>query len=416
MRPRPVVRLLAALLAAHGAACTEAPPPAPPPPAPPPAPPAPPTVPAAAPPADLDAPLRAALTRALRPVRPAAADDPEGRGEFDRVRDLVDRWAAAAPRHPLAAARWWRDALRRAGPSAAADRRGIVGGAVAWGGRPYPILVSVPPGDGPFPCVLALVAAEPREEIHERWPSLLATHLVIAVPCHGPVARDPELLFLAVDEAGRRWPLDRDRVVLDGTGFAAATVAAVAPAEAPRLAGLVLREGAVPAATNLAEVPILALPPPGAAPSLPGHPRADVRPGGTGREAEAWIAALPPRPGADPLRPVDWRDPGGARPRARGPGFLVLARRPGAERAPVRVALRRDPARNAVLLETENVARIRLLLADEVLDLDRPVLVVHGGRTVAAAPVPRSLDTVRTWALQEPGLFVAAEWDLDLPE
>ena len=83
---------------------------------------------------------------------------------------------------------------------------------------------------------------------------------------------------------------------------------------------------------------------------------------------------------------------------------------------PVRVEIARDRARNAVVLRTTDVAEILLLLDDEDLDLDRPVVVEVNGTVVEERRVVRSLDTMRTWAeAGEGAVFAPAELDLRIP-
>jgi hypothetical protein len=364
-------------------------------------------------------------------LRKAFAEIPEGAGSgleereaaFERLRGLVERWAAATGRDPLASAAWWRAALRSAMPTGEDERRGRFGGAVPWLGRPFPVVYGVPEGRGPFPAVLALVDGEPYAQAESLWGSLLATHLVVLVPRHGAVAEDPRLAMLALGEAGRRWGVDRDRVVLDGDAGAAAAVASFAAEESRRLCGVVVRGPHPPAGPqeNLAHLPVLAAIPAAAPPGaeaafLEACPGATPRRGADAAAIAEWIAALPPRRAADPRLPVLWATSTGDRYRSWGPGFVVRRYRGLGPDRPVRVALERDPERNAVVLRTENVAEIVLLLTDEGLDLDRPVTVVADGEVVETRRVERGLGVLRTWALQEPGLFVAAELTVRLPE
>jgi len=114
---------------------------------------------------------------------------------------------------------------------------------------------------------------------------------------------------------------------------------------------------------------------------------------------------------------VAWSATTGDRFRSWGPGFVVRRCRGTAAGRAVSVKMTRDPAANAVLLETANVAEILLLLTDEGLDLERPVKVTVNGTVLHEKPVPRSLDAVRAWSTRgEPSLFVAAELSLSIPE
>jgi len=132
----------------------------------------------------------------------------------------------------------------------------------------------------------------------------------------------------------------------------------------------------------------------------------------------SWIAAVPPRRSAAlPRVPVSWSTITGEKYRTWGPGFVVRRVLSSAPGRTVRVALSFDRARNAAVLETGGVAELLLLLTDDDLDLDRPVKVVAGGMVVEEARVPRSLDAIRAWSSQgEPGLFVAGELTVRLPE
>jgi hypothetical protein len=377
----------------------------------------------------------AEIARAMEPLvigafRPGGtdADAVVAREEaFVALKAQVDRWAASSPRHPLASATWWRAALRRAHPTGDDERRGLVGAGIPWLGRAFAVLFSVPEGPGPFPAVVALVDGQPREEVAPRWGALQGTHVIVVVPFDGPVKQDPQLAMLALTDAGKRWGVDRDRVVLDGVGpDSAAAVAALAGLESRRLAGAVLRAPVVPPGPpeNLAMLPVLAALPPDAPETGPGSgeeiakacPSATVLRGADDAAIQEWIESIPVRPAADPRRPAVWATVTGDAYRSWGPGFVVRRYRGVGAGRPVRVSIRRDRERNAVVLTTENVAEILLLLTDEDLDLDRQVSVVVNGDTVETRRVERSLETVRTWCSQEPGLFVAAEMIVRLPE
>ena len=376
-----------------------------------------------APPPEIARDLEPVLRDAFRPGREEPEVQAAREAAFERLKALVGKWAAASPRDPLASAPWWRAALRGAQPTGEGDRRGMMGGAIPWLGRPFPVLFSVPEGPGPFPAVVALVDGEPYAEAERGWKGLLATHILALVPRPGPVASDPRLAMLALSEAGRRWGVDRDRVVLDGTGGAAEAVAALAAEESRRLCGVVLRGPHPPAgpSENLALLPVLAALPEGASAEAEAAirdacPSATVRRGASAADVAEWIASLPPRRSADPREPVIWATTTGEQYKSWGPGFVVRRYRGTGAGRPVRVSLQRDAERNAVILRTENVAEIVLLLTDEGLDLDRPVTVIAEGEAVEARKVGRSLDTLRTWALQEPGLLVTAEMVVRLPE
>ena len=408
-------------------------PPAPPPSTGKPAPPPPPPRPAPAftipgePPTEIARAMEPLVISAFRPG-PTDADAIVAREEaFLALKVLVDRWAGASQRHPLASATWWRAALRRAHPTGEDERRGFVGAGVPWLGRAFPVLYCVPEGPGPFPTVIGFVEGDAREEARARWGELLATHLVIVVPRMGPVSEDPRLAMLTLQDAGKRWGVDRDRVVLDGVGAdSAKAVAALAAEESRRLAGVVVRGVAIPAGPpeNLAMLPVLGVLPADAPATGPGSgaelsaacPSATVLRGADDAAIQEWIGSVPPRTSADPRRAGVWATVTGENYRSWGPGFVVRRYRGVGSGRPVRVSIRRDRERNAVVLTTENVSEILLLLTDEDLDLDRQVAIVVNGDTVETRRAERSLETVRTWCMQEPGLFVAAEMAVRIPE
>ncbi len=339
-----------------------------------------------APPAGIAAAMGEAIPAAFGPGR-----TDEG---FTRVKALAAEWASASPRDPLASAAWWRAALRRALPEGAGLPRGLFRTTFTFLGTESPLQFSVPPGPGPFPAVLVLLDGGEIPALHG---DLLGTHVVIGLPVDDALAGDPRIALVALSDAMGRYPVDPDRVVLDGTGRGAAVAAELAPDAARQLACAVLRGVPAPAAAILG---LLA-----------------VRGDGPPAEVAAWIAAVPLRASADPRRPVAWTSVTGDRYRSWGPGFVVRRLRSNVPGREVSVRMSRDPAANAVVLETENVAEILLLLTDEGLDLDRPVKVVAGGAVVHEKPVPRSLDAVRAWSSQgEPALFVAAELSVRIPE
>ena len=379
------------------------------------------------PPTEIARAMEPLVVAAFRPG-PTDGDAIVAREEaFLELKALVDRWAASSKRHPLASATWWRAALRRAHPTGEDERRGFVGAGVPWLGRAFPVLYCVPEGPGPFPTVIGFVEGDAREEAKARWGNLLATHLVVVVPRMGPVSEDPRLAMLTLADAGKKWGVDRDLVVLDGVGAeSAAAVAALAGEESRRLAGIVLRGPSVPAGPpeNLAMLPVLGLLPADAPASGPGSgadlsaacPSTTLLRGADEAAIQEWIGSLPPRPSADPRRAAVWATVTGENYRSWGPGFIVRRYRGIGSGRPVRVSIRRDRERNAVVLTTENVSEILLLLTDEDLDLDRQVAIVVDGNTIETRRAERSLETVRTWCMQEPGLFVAAEMAIRIPE
>jgi hypothetical protein len=348
------------------------------------------------------------IAKAFGEVLPAAfGEDPgdpalrEAREKaWARVKDLVAQWAAGSRQPPLANAAWWRAALRSVLPSGAGQPRGLFDTTVRWIGRDLPVTLSVPQGPGPFPAVLALLdGAAPREAIPALYGPGLRTHLVVGVPWDPSVADDPRAALLVLAEVARRYPVDPDLVVLDGTGRGAAPAAALADDAVRQVAGIVLRGPPEPAARaeNLGLLAVLTTLPDGSC-------------------AEG-LASVPPRASADPRRPVAWASATGERFRSWGPGFVVKRCIDPTPGKAVRVRISRDPARNAVVLETGNVAEILLLLSDEGLDLGRPVKVVAGGMVIEEAQVPRSLDAVRAWATRgDPGTFVSAELTVRIPE
>jgi hypothetical protein len=377
------------------------------------------------------------IAKALGEAIPAAfgpePDDPARRQErevaFARVKGLVAQWAAASPRDPLASTGWWKAALRSVLPSGAGQPRGLFETTARWLDREIPLVLSVPRGTGPFPVVLAVLdGPSPREAVPALYGDLLRTHLVVGVPWDAAIGEDSRMALLGLAEAAGRYPVDPDRVVLDGTGRGAAAVAALAPDAARQLAGVVLRGPPPPGepTANLGLLSVLVLLGDGAtgeeqaaASVVRGAcPGAEVVVGDPGARVAAWAAAVPPRRcAAVPRKPVAWATVTGDRYRTWGPGFVVRRYRGTGARRPVRVSLSFDRERNAAVVETENVAEVLLLLTDDDLDLDRPVKVVAGGMVIEEKRVARDLDAVRAWASQgEPSLFVAAELHFRIPE
>jgi hypothetical protein len=375
------------------------------------------------PPADVARALEEAVLGTFRGDPDDAALRATRDEAFGRLKGLVAKWGAAAPRDPLASTAWWRAALGRALPDAAGRPRGIEEAKIPYVGGDLALLLSVPPGPGPFPTILVAAEGEDlRGILKTRFGALVDSHLVAMMAPGESLRGDPGLLLLGLAEAERRWPVDRDLVALDGAGEGA-PVAANLAVDAPRLfCGAVLRDilpkGPRPDGTAL--FPVLA---PGvrlfggAKEATVSWPRLEFLPTDAAAAVQAWVAALPRRPSADPRSPCEWRGTTGDLFRSWGPWFVVRKVRDRVAGRPVRVAIRRDTERNAVVLRTENVAEILLLLNDEGLDLGQPVKVVADGLVVEERRVTRSLEVLRNWTAQgEPTLVVTAELSVTLPE
>lgn len=249
------------------------------------------------------------------------------------------------------------------------------------------------------------------------------------------MVRDPRTALLALSRAAGGRAIDRDRVVLDGFGRGSG-LASLLAADGPRhFQGAILRSPTAVGepAENLASLPLLVPGP--AEPAGPmaaafaairaAAPGARFLPSGDFAEAylseagaiREWIAALPPRAAADPRRPFAFASVTGDRFLTFGQHFVVR-RTPGfGPGRTVRVRVSRDPARNAVVLDTEEASEILLLLSDEGLDLDRPVTVIANGRVLGERKVERSLAVLRAWASTgDRALLATAEWTVRIDE
>jgi hypothetical protein len=311
---------------------------------------------------------------------------------FARLRDLVAKWGTTSPRPPLASTAWWKGALRRALPTGEGEARGFRPLAVPFLGRDLPVLLSAPEGAGPFPAILAALGGpDLRAEAEARYGPLLRDHLLAAMGAGEDLAADPRLLMLALGEAARRFPVDLDRIALDGTGAGEATAAALATDAARQLSTAVLR-GDAPVPPPEGNLGLLRV----------------VRESDDARVREA-LAAIPPRRSADPRGPLAWAAVTGDGWKTWGPWFVVRRYAGFGAGRTVRVEIARDAATNTVTLETANAAEVLLLLNDDGLDLDRPVRVVVNGELLLERKVERSLDVLRAWASQDPTLVVTAE-------
>lgn len=399
-----------------------------------------------APPEELAEPLRRALTDLFAP------DPGDGRGAatreaaFTSLESLVDRWRAGGGAHPLSGVAWWRAALRATAPRSAGAPRGILRERPDAEDENLEFLLSVPerwdPAGPPLPVLLTLLEydAAPGTTLRLHYGDLLDTHLVAAgLLIHprrqgvDPFLSDPTRLLKGLDLLSSRWPVDFDRVSLDGMGRGVAAAETLAAVAATRFHGAVHRApmATSPLAANLSLFAQLLLVPPDAAGPMAdaaatlrgaawettvveddGYATAFL---GCAPQVAAWIRALPPRRLADPRLDFTWTGGTDAGAETWGHRFVVddVPDR-GADRT-CSVRFRVDRVRNAVLLDVRNVGSLRLLLSDEVVDLDRTVAVQVNGNWLPPRETGRDLETLRRWAERDRGVVVTAEFPVRVP-
>ncbi|MHC4821877.1 MAG: hypothetical protein ACYTDX_09185, partial [Planctomycetota bacterium] len=246
------------------------------------------------------------------------------------------------------------------------------------------------------------------------------------------VIEDPTNALLGLRHAVDHYPVDRDRVTLDGMDRGAGVVRAIAAHSAREFNGVVLRTPATipePRA-NLALFPTLVV----------HHVRAPTPVQRTSwqlgedletveitevaaddpqflKEAERiceWMAALPPRRISRSDTEYAWHTISGAGFRKAGHRFVVTRLAGAGNGRLVRVQWRVDRETNTVHLETDHVAILELLLHDGILNLDERVGVVVNGKEILRKRVDRDIDTLVEWA-QQSGTLVTAALKVRIP-
>ncbi len=412
----------------------------------------PPDEPEGGPPAPLPAEPKDAVKKAIQAALKKWFDDepslPEKRNEAEvkadrakaagEIQKLVQDWnATIPPANCLRLVAWWKARLDETQPTEN-HGSGIRREDFTTRTGKFTFVVSIPgtyrgKGTEVYPLILTVIdkEADPKKVLPATYGKLLETHIVVAgLETNLKSARGmlDGLLY-----AYYNYRIDRDRVVVDGIGKGARFVEELAASDTSALQwnGAVFRSPAMTSALagNLGLFPCAVLEPP--SPSGPvsaailtikTQTRTEVVPcPAPGDEAALqrvrdWIAALPPRRVSDQKATYTmWFRSN--RKDAWGFWFVVNQAVEGPPDQPtVRVKIARDPKRNLVDLECVNLAAGTLLLNDEVLDLDRPVVVRVNGIVVSREKAVRNpmltFDAIGGWATTSLGprnYFITAE-------
>ncbi len=345
---------------------------------------------------------------------------------------------------PLVAHTWWRAALRATQPRGPFEA-GMGTAQADWFGETISLATWVPeaarPGGPPLPLLLCVLddGRDPEKTLRAHYADLLESHLIVAVllkPLSESeadlVLEDPTNALLGLRHAVDHFPVDRDRVTLDGMDRGAGVVRDIAAHSAREFNGVVLRTPATipePRA-NLELFPTLVV----------HHVRAPTPVQRTawqmGEDLETveiaevaaddpqflkeagrineWIAALPPRRISRTDASYAWHTISGSGFRKAGHRFVVTRLAGAGNGRLVRVHWRVVRETNTVHLETDHVAILELLLHDGLLDLDRRVGVVVNGKEILRERVDRDLDTLVDWA-QQSGTLVTAVLKVRIP-
>ncbi len=376
---------------------------------------------------------------------------PDGEGRERAVADLgalLDRWREARDGgDPLAAVDWWGPALQAASAPRAVDEGGLEEVAADPDDDGYRMAIWVPPDraadPAPLPAVVVFLefSMDPYATLRQHYGSLLESRLfVLPLLLHPRNAgrdralSDPDALPRALRLLAARHALDRDRVAVDGHGRGAALATVAAARHAALLQTAIHRMPweRPPLAANLGLLTHLVLTTP-APDGAVGDVLASIRERAWETEhAEAedfplsfvslaprvqrWLAAPGARRIRDQREEYRWVGPAVEGAERWGRWFVVDEVSTPGEGRLCAVRIRKDRGQNAVVLETENVVAFRLLLNDGLLDLDRPVAVSVNGVWVTPVSPVRDIAAVLRWARRDPGLFVASEVAIRVPE
>jgi predicted esterase len=359
-------------------------------------------------------------------------------------RSVADWQEADELADPLSAHTWWTAALRATQPRGPFET-GMGSAQADWFGETISLATWVPetvrPGVPPLPLVVCVLdeGRDPEKTFRTHYARLLDSHVIVAVllkPLDQAdadlVIEDPTNALLGLRHAVDHYPVDRDRVTLDGMDRGAGVVRAIAAHSAREFNGVVLRTPATipePRA-NLALFPTLVV----------HHVRAPTPVQRTSwqlgedletveitevaaddpqflKEAERiceWMAALPPRRISRSDTEYAWHTISGAGFRKAGHRFVVTRLAGAGNGRLVRVQWRVDRETNTVHLETDHVAILELLLHDGILNLDERVGVVVNGKEILRKRVDRDIDTLVEWA-QQSGTLVTAALKVRIP-
>jgi hypothetical protein len=391
------------------------------------------------PPAPLPGEPKDAVKKAAQAILRKWSDDepslPEKRTESEVKADrakaagelvkLIQDWnASIAPGNCLRMVAWWKARLEETQPS---ENHGT-------GIHPkedfttrtgkFPLAVSLPAsyrgkGTEVYPLILTVIdkEADPRKVLTAVYGKLLDTHIVVAG--FESSIKAPQKLLDGLLYAYYSFRIDRDRVLIDGIGKGARFVEELAVSDTSALQwnGAVFRSPAMtsPLAGNLGLFPCAVLEPPSptgpvatAILTIKTQTKTEVVPAPTPADEGAlqkvrdWITALPPRKVADQKNPYTmWFR--SSRGNTWGFWFVFNQAVEGPPDQPtVRMKISRDPKHNRVDLECVNLAAGTLLLNDEVLDLDKAVVVRVNGIVVAREiPLRNAMltfDAIGGWA------------------
>lgn len=217
---------------------------------------------------------------------------------------------------------------------------------------------------------------------------------------------------------------DHHRVALDGIGRGAALVDALGPEVAILFNGVVLRGPTTVSgvAANLGLFPCAAVLPSPAPAAVKeaveglkkavsgltvieglGTPAADAA-------IQSFLQSLPPRGIRDQSKPYTWFGASQGARQVWGYWFAANQAVDAGKDLPIRVRIDRDPALNLIDIDCTNLAAGMLLLNDEILDLDQPVVVRVNGVVVLTATVTRDLSLL----FASDGFFANSTWPRDL--
>ena len=350
----------------------------------------------------------------------------------------VADWAAEAKDDPLRSVKHWR-ALLAATLPAGTRKTGIYPEKVTWiEGRDATLWVSIPKGYGPktlSPMILALLdkGEEPKKILPALYGDLLKEWVVVAISADAKeagidIVKEPWLAALGLRWAAENLRVDRDRVVLDGTGGVSNLALSQGSEWAVQFAGTILRapSSSTPLVTNLALGSVIHL---AAEPSTDAQKKVakEVQEGvpgavmghagkGDAESVQKWLAAVPPRRIATAAGTFAWKShPQGGEPWAYW--LWVFRAADSRKERLVDVKMTRDAAGSTVDLQCDNLAEGILLLNDDILPLDRDVAIRVNGKEVWKGKPERQVRTALYWIGQtgERTLFVPAEIRFTVP-
>ena len=354
----------------------------------------------------------------------------------DALEGAVAEWAVDAKDDPLKSTAWWRGAL--AGTmNTASHRAGLAEVKIPLDGREAKLWVSTPKSYSPknlHPMVLVILdkGDDAKRFLQAAYGDLQREWIVVGISMDPKVAgfdlaREPWLAALGLRHAIEDFRVDLDRVVLDAGTDGANLAMNLGSEWAVHFSGVILRAPTLlsPLSSNLALCGTAAVMPDTPTPAqklnleamqkaLPGLV---VIPASTPAEVQKWLGALPPRRISDPSTlTFSWKTrPQGGEPWAYW--FWVFRAADAKKERLVDLTFLRTEAGGVVEIKGDNLAEGRLLLNDDLLYLDKEVVVRVNGTEVWKGIPQRRISTALYWIGQsgERTLFAPAEIRFTVP-